>query len=314
MRHNILICEKVDEIVFEILKQHGISYTIKNVFDEESLIIALNHCDSILVRRLNISRNVIERVPNLKLVAKHGVGCDSIDVECLKKHGIALVSAPGTNSLSVAEHAIMLMLACSRKLKVVCEEYSNGNFDIRSELAFNDLSGKTLGLIGCGAVAREVARIAYKGFDMNVIAYDPFIDPQIIPSYVCKCDNICDVIQNVDYLSIHIPGTKNNDSFFDEKYFKLMKKNAILINTSRGNVINQDDLLKALENNLFAGAGLDVSTPEPLEKTNPLFQNRNVILTPHIAASTEETLKRTGELIALKIVEFYEEYDKTKNG
>lgn len=302
MTHRILICEGVAPEVLDYFRENGIEIKRGIRTDENSLIHDLRDCDAVLVRTLRITEYVITNSPRLKVIAKHGTGCDSIDVEAAHRCNIPIVYSPGANARSVAEHTIMLMLACSKKIKLLCSEYEKGNYQIKNSLALFDLQDKQLGLIGFGNVARIVAKIAKYGFDMKVVVFDPHVDIQNAPEYVRMVSSVEELVVCSDFVSIHVPLTESTKTMIDEKVLSLMKKSAYFINTSRGEIVDAVSLERAIAEGRIAGAGLDVSVPEPY-MGGTLFESPNVILTPHSAASTNESMIRMGMIAARGVVD-----------
>ena len=305
MKHTILLNEKISKTAINYLKENNIEIKNGVSFDEEGLIKELEDCDGIIVRTIKVNKKIIENSPRLKLIAKHGSGLDSIDLNCAKEHNITVVDAKGANANSVAEHTIALMLMCARKINYVCNEYKNGNYFCKDNDDIFELKEKTLGLIGCGNVAKKVAYIAAKGFNMKTVSYDPFVKDLSDCEKITMENSIDELLKKSDIVSIHVPGTKENNNLINIEKLKLMKKSSILINTSRGNVVNHDDLLYAINNKMISCAGLDVTYPEPLNKESELFKCNNIIITPHCGAASKETIEKTGMIIAKKIIDYF---------
>lgn len=292
MKRRILICEEIAQEVKEFILQSNIDIKYGSSTNEENVIREISDCDAVLVRTLKITRDIIEHAPKLKVIAKHGVGCDSIDCVAAKEYGIPIVYTPGANAQSVAEHTISLMLACARSLRKANIEYEKGNYYVKNQLDIQEISGKKLGLVGCGNIAQKVAKIAKFGFDMDVMAYDKY-NPQF-PDYISKYEKLEDLLAISDIVSVHIPGGEKNKNLFNYELFSLMKNSAIFINTARGDIVNTTDLIFALENNQIYAAGLDVTEPEPIKCDSQLFKNPNIIVSPHIGATSKEAMIRMG--------------------
>lgn len=304
MKHRIFICEEVAQEVYDFFESHKVKVKRGERSDEETLIRDLQDCDAVLVRTLKISRHTIENCPGLKVIAKHGTGCDSIDVVAAQEYGIPVVYSPGANAHSVAEHTMALILACSKKLKLVGAAYASGNYHIKNAAQINEICGKTLGLVGFGNVAKIVAKMAFYGFDMKLIVYDPYIDRQKLPSHIYVAEDLSELMSKADFVSIHIPLAASTKGLIDEKMLSCMKRSAVLINTSRGEVVDTKALERVVNQGLIAGAGLDVSDPEPYVQ-GELFDSPNVILTPHSAAATNEAMVRMGVMAAQGVVDVY---------
>lgn len=266
----------------------------------------LKRCNAIFVRNEPVTSQMIDMAPNLKVIAKHGVGYDNIDVAYATKKGIQVVYAPLGNNNSVAEMAMMHILSCARRIRRSQQELINGNYDIRFVLNdTHEIKGKTLALIGCGRIAGLVAQKASAGFGMRVIGYDPFVKPGMTE---CGIEVIADrdqVFSEADFVSVHLPALPDTIHSIGIKEFRLMKKTAFLINTARGNVIQEDDLVEALNTGEIAGAGLDVFEKEPVEKNNPLLAMDHVSVTPHCSGLTveaSENLSYTGAAGILEVL------------
>ena len=298
----VLISEKVAEEGIQFLKQKGHTVKIGRGTDKAMLIEDLADCEAVMVRTAKIDSEVLEKAPKLKVVAKHGVGVDSIDVEAAKSRGCRVVYTPTANSTSVAEQAIALMCACAKQLPYKMSEYAKGNYGIKDTCLSTELFGKTLGFIGAGRIAREAAHIAKNGFRMRVLAFDPFVPAGSLGDLMELTDRER-VLKESDFISIHMPATKETIKSFSDKEFSLMKKSAYLINTARGLIVDEEALIKALRSGEIAGAALDVTNPEPAAKDNPLFTMENVIMTPHSAGGTAEAMVRMATDAALGIDE-----------
>ncbi len=282
---------------------HGIDLKITNSILKKDLINDLKGCIGAIVRVGKYDADILSHHSQICVLGKHGVGVDNIDIPYCKAHGIQVVNTPQANSLSVAEHAIALMLACLKQIPYKAKQYAQEDYGIKDRCLGLELSGKTLGLIGLGHIGRLVAKIASQGFSMRIFAYDPYLPEGMSEHNVMISHNQELVYQNADVISIHIPATEKTIHSIGERQFKLMKKSAILINTSRGAVIVESELIRALELGEIAGAGLDVSDPEPAIKTNPLHRMDQVIMTPHSAAVTVDAMNKMSLDVAKGIVE-----------
>lgn len=300
--YKILISEKVSNETIEFLETHGIKVKVGTSLEHKVVYDEIQDCDAVMVRMMRIDRDIIAHAPKLKVIAKHGAGCDSIDTEAAFEFNIPVVYAPGANALSVAEHTLTLMLSCAHCVRQANLGYAEGDYHIKDVLPIFEISGKTIGLIGCGNVALHVAKIAHCGFDMRILGYDPLTN-RIMPSYIQMTETVDELIAESDFISIHIPGTDENTNYFDVRKFSLMKNTAFLINTSRGNVIDTQALLNYIKTGKIAGAGLDVSNPEPAISDSELFTMRNILLTPHIGAASQESMIRMGRMAAEGVVD-----------
>ncbi|MEM4579221.1 MAG: D-2-hydroxyacid dehydrogenase, partial [Thermosphaera sp.] len=285
--------------------EKGFELTSVEEPSEEQLATMIKGYDVLIVRsKPLVTRKVIESADNLKVIARAGVGLDNIDVEAAKQKGIALINAPESSTLSVAELAIALMLAVARKIAYSDRRMREGYW-AKKEAMGVELSGKTIGIIGAGRIGSAVARIARYGFNMHVLYHDVRCSEELNRELGAECVSLEEVLRRSDVVSIHVPLLPETKYLINEERLKLMKKTAILINTSRGAVIDTKALVKALREGWIAGAGLDVFEEEPLPKDHPLLSLDNVVLTPHIGASTREAQEKAGIEVARKIIEYF---------
>jgi D-3-phosphoglycerate dehydrogenase / 2-oxoglutarate reductase len=230
----------------------------------------------------------MDRAPGLRVIARTGIGYDSVDVAAATRRGIAVCNTPDGPTTSTAEHAIALLLAVCKRLgpaEAALRSGATSGYYARHRAI--ELDGKVLGLVGFGRIARRVARIA-EGLGMSLVVVDPYLDPASVPSTVRRATTLDEVLRVADVVSIHVPLTGESAGMFDAARFAAMKPGAVLINTARGGLVDQDALLAALEAGRLAGAGLDVTTPEPLPPDHPLLEREDVVVTPHVASATTE--------------------------
>ena len=258
--------------------------------------------DALFVRTDPVTRAMIDACDTLKVVAKQGVGIDNIDVDYCTEKNIQVVFAPGGNANAVAEHTIMLMLMCAERYRYVDKQMRRGNFEVRYTLHNTvELKGMTLGLLGCGRIGQMVARIASTGFGMKVIGYDPY--PPKNPLVHIEMMERDEVLKNADFISLHMPSLPSTVHTIGYEQFSLMKPSAIFVNCSRGDIIIENDLIKALNDGKFLGAGMDVFEHEPLEMENPLLGMTRVVATPHTAASTVQSVENCTQMACQSIIE-----------
>jgi|LSQX01.1.fsa_nt_gb D-3-phosphoglycerate dehydrogenase len=292
--NRILIPETVAAETVEFLEQRG--YTVERGCgtDEEALDRALDGCKAVMVRVAVISRRLMQRHPELEVIAKHGAGYDNIDVEAARSLGKRVVYAPQANSDSVAEHAMTLILGCAKRLGAMTKGYAAGDYSVKNRGSGMDVFGKTLGLVGFGRIGGSVARMARLGFGMQVVAFDPYLPAERRPEGIRFTDTLDEVLSAGDFISLHVPLTPENRGLISTEALLKMKNTAYLINTSRDGIVDTQALTEALKDGRIAGAGLDVTDPEPCPPDHPLFTFDNVILTPHSAAATADALVRMG--------------------
>src|SRR5688572_30780284 len=239
----------------------------------------------------------------LKVVGRYGAGLDTVDMPAATRLGIAVVHAPGSNSQSVAEHAIMLMLSCAKKTRQVDGMTRRAEWGPQRSAGVRELSGKTLGIIGVGNIGRIVARIAGQGFGMKVLGYDPYVAPEDLRRRGAEpVKSLEELLPQVDVLTCHTPLTPETRGMINDRTLGLMKPGAIFVNTSRGPVQQEHALFEALARGRLAAAGLDVFEQEPVGADNPLLNLDNVVCTSHIAGVTEEAHRAIGMMVTSEML------------
>lgn len=258
--------------------------------DPNNYLGEMQDADALIVRIASCDANVIEHSPNLKVIGRTGVGYDSVDIKKATERGIPVVITPGANNRSVAEHAVAMMFALSKNLVEAQLEMCAGNWEIRGAKKAFELEGKTVGVLGFGAIGRETAKIC-KACGMNIAAYDPFISrDKIEQSGAVYYKDYRELLKDSDVVTLHIPLTEETRNMIDEEHLAMMKKTALLINCSRGGIVNETALVAALKNGVIAGAGTDVFCNEPPRADDPLLNCPNLIVSPHSAAQTREAV------------------------
>jgi len=237
-----------------------------------------------------VNASVIEEANRLKVIARYGVGIDRVDVGEATGRGIVVTNTPGANSAAVAELTIALVLSLARKLIAAGEAVRHGEWPAMNGIG---IRGKTVGLIGLGSVGREVAR-RLKGFACNILAFDPFIEPEIADEYGVRLVPLEELLGHADFVSLHAPATDLTLGMVNQEFLGRMKTGAFLINTARGALVDEQALMSALGSGRLQGAALDCFSREPPDKDNPLLRHPQVIATPHIAAHTDEAVNRMG--------------------
>jgi D-3-phosphoglycerate dehydrogenase len=274
--------------------------THKGSMSQKELIKIIPQIDVVVLDgRTKITRAVINAGNNLKIIARTGAGLDNIDINAASEKRVYVTYAPESNAKSVAEHVIGMLLALSKNLLRADRETRKGNYQFRNEFLGVEISGKTLGILGLGAVGSRLASMAYNGFNMKILAYDPYVNHQYAKKHNVQLVNLSELLRKADFVSVNCPLTKETRGLINEEKLRLMKKSAYIINTSRGGIIDENALYYALSQRWIAGAGLDVFEGEPLlNPNNPLFKLENVILSPHTAGLTRESIKRIGKEVA----------------
>ncbi len=248
--------------------------------------------DGIIVRQGKITKEVQDAPKNLKVICKHGVGIDNIDVEAATQRGIPVMFTPLANYESVAEHTLALMLSLARRIPLQDKKIRDGTFD-KKYYGGLELLGKTLGIIGFGKIGRRFCELVMP-FRMNVLVYHPSRTVENLPQSVTKVENAEDVFDRADIISLHCPLTPETKAMINKQSLEQMKQGAFIINTARGGLIHERDLSQALQNGQIGGAALDVFECEPPDTNNPLFMMDNVIVSPHVAGASDNSLKNMG--------------------
>ena len=262
---------------------------ICNCKNKDELITAVRDAFVIIFTYSEFSGKIIDQLTKCKLLVRYGVGLENVDIRAASEKGIYVCNTPNYGTFAVAEHAFGLLLGLNRKLNLFDHNVRNNIWGIENVAPVHSLRFKTLGIMGFGNIGRHVSRMAI-AFDMKVIINDPFVDAAISGKYFSKSVAFEELIADSDHISIHAPLNNATRHLFNMSVFRKMRKRATLINTSRGGLINQPDLVDALRSGLIAGAGLDVFENEPLDHGNELLTMNNVLLTPHVAWYTEESI------------------------
>lgn len=294
----ILITETVHPIGPELLTAAGHTVVYANR-DMNIIRREIVDADAVIVRIIEMPGSLLETAKHLKIVSKHGAGYDNIDLDYCKAHGIAVTITPNANSLSVAEHAFTLMLTLAKNVIPVSNEYRDIGFAAKNHAPGIEMAGKTLGLIGMGRIGKRILHMCKDGMDMHVIVYDPYISE--VPEGVEKANNLNDLLRRSDVVTIHCLLTDETRKLINRERLAQMKPTALLINCARGPIVDEAALIEALESGKLAGAGLDVTDPEPVEKDSPLFKLPNVIVTPHYAPTTIDAAMRVSKIAAENI-------------
>jgi len=304
----VLIIEKIHNSGIELLKKRqDFTYEIVENLEVNFLKNKLKDCDAVSLRVFKLDKELIESAEKLKIISRHGVGYDNVDLKTAKKKNITLAITAKANAVSVAEHVFFMMLSISRGVGMYDKCVRDGNFSKRNDLQLTkELWNKNILIAGFGRIGKNLIKKC-KGFDMNVFVYDPYVDEETITGFGGKkINDFSKNVRDMDYLSFHLPSTDETKNLIDLKVLSSMKKSAILINTSRGTVINELDLNEALNKNMILGAGLDVFAEEPPNSNNPLLKNKKVFLSPHASTFTEECTERMGVDTIQNIIDFFD--------
>ena len=303
----ILITEFMETKSVELLKKNfDVTFDQELSKNHDKLKLLINNFDVLIIRnKTQVNKEILENTSRLKFIGRLGVGLDNIDTEYCKKNNIYVQPATGMNADSVAEFVIHASLSLLKNIPLMHQETLSGNWP-RTSILSRELKDKKLGLLGFGLIAKKVSRLA-KIFNSDIVAYDPFVDSSIGDEFNTKLVSKKELFESSDIISIHLPLSDSTKNLLNYNAFKQMLKKPVIINSSRGSIINEKDLLRAYDEKLISGFALDVYEVEPVQKEflNSLKKNTNCILTPHIAGVTEESNIRVSEFIANAILEFF---------
>ena len=292
MRARVLVTEPIHQAGWDLLAKEVEAVPWKGI-QVEPLDKALENAQGVVVRVAKLPGEIIRGAKHLKVIAKHGVGYDNIDVPAATARGIVVTNTPTANSQSVAEHALALLLAVARRIGESSRDLIKGTIRAQKVYQGFELGGKVLGIIGLGSSGLRLAQMTGQGLGMRVIGFDPYRDPW--PEGIERMRRLEEFLPQVDYLSIHVPLTPETRSLIGAPALARMKPAAILVNTARGGIVDEAAVAEAIRAGRFGGAGLDVIVDEPLKPGHPLSDVPNLILTPHVAGVTEEGMIRMAE-------------------
>jgi D-3-phosphoglycerate dehydrogenase len=237
----------------------------------------------------------LQQAPRLKIIARLGVGYDNIDIETATALGICVTITPDGSTQSVAEHSLALMLALCRHIQDADRSIRTNQWSMRQQILAPDVQSLTLGIIGLGRIGGRLAQMAKCGVGMRVIAYDPFISKEtILNRHAEPCETLEDLLAQADVISLHVPGNRETRHMLNHEKFECVKRGAMLINTARGSIVSEVDLVNAIQTGQLSGAALDVFENEPVSPLNPLLNLPGVILSPHFAGISTDSLRRIG--------------------
>lgn len=289
-RYKVLLYEGMHSSGTDLLKQHCELVYAKS-FNEQDIISLVSDVDAIIIRANGaITRSIIDAAPKLKVIGRHGVGLDAIDLKAAKERGIPVVYTPTANSGSVAEHFVALALMLAKKVKLGDDALRAGEWNARYKLIGTELSGKTLGVLGFGRIGQQTARICHNGFGMKVIYYDAVSYPEVEAELKATKVPSETVFSDSDFISVNLPYLPETRHFVNEEMIRLMKPGAFLINMARGVIWNEQDVIKALQEKRIAGVGSDVYEHEPINCDHPFCKMENFVGTPHMSAHSEEAM------------------------
>tara|TARA_Y100001970_G_scaffold253656_1_gene328597 strand:+ start:705 stop:1643 length:939 start_codon:yes stop_codon:yes gene_type:complete len=299
----VLISDAMDVIAEKILLSNQIDVDIKTDLTLNELYSNISSYDGLIVRSATkVTKEVIEKAGNLKIIGRAGAGVDNIDLSAAKEKNIIVMNTPGGNTNATAEHTLALLLSLSRKIPIANSTTHNGEW-AKKKLKGNEIKGKTIGIIGFGNVGKRFAEMC-SALGLKILIFSKSFDKinKDYPNYLSA--DLNRILNEADIISFHCKPTNDGIPIIGTKEIKKMKSSALIINTARGNLVSENDLFEALKNNKIRGAALDVYKDEPAN-TNILFGLENIILTPHIAASTSEAQIIVAEMIANQFVDYF---------
>ncbi|MCI6568079.1 MAG: hydroxyacid dehydrogenase [Dysosmobacter sp.] len=295
VRYKLLTTKHIENYGRDYLADHDVEVIVSQYDNEEGWIREMrdHQVDAVYCRVDRITPAMMDASPNLKVIAKQGAGLDNIDLDYATQKKIQVVYSPQGNMRTVAEHVVTLVLMCAQRTRYVDNEMRKGNFNVRYTLTgTHDLYGHTVGFIGCGRIGQTAASILTNGFGMRAIAYDPYLKPDALKAPIELRATQEEVFREADYVSLHMQSLPSTRRSIGYEQFKLMKPTAHFINCARGDLIIEEDLVRALKEKKLAGAGLDVFVQEPLPLDHPFLTMENIVLTPHMGAATEDATYR----------------------
>jgi D-3-phosphoglycerate dehydrogenase len=296
--------QNIDSFVSD-LRDRGFEVAWQPLFDTPDTMKVINTArghNAVIAGGEIWNRQVLQELcGDVEIITRYGTGVDKVDIEAATELGIAVANAPGTNSTAVAEQAVGMMICLSRELLEYDREIREGTWERK---VTPGLAGKTVGLVGFGAIAKEVSRLL-QGFSVRLLAYDTEEDRKAARELGVDFTGLDQLLAESDFVSLHIPHTEQTTGMVDEKFLSKMKQGAYLINTSRGRIVKEADLISALDKRRIAGAGLDVFERQPVEENNPLLKLRRTVFSPHVSAMSEQGAEAMMVCCVNTIVDFY---------
>ena len=303
----ILVSDKLAEAGLEVFrKAEGIDVEVKTGLSEEELCAVIGDFEALVIRSgTKVTPQVLEAAKKLKVIGRAGIGVDNVDLPAASKQGVVVMNTPFGNAVTTAEHALSLLSALCRQLPEATASMKAGKWE-KKRFMGREKWKKTLGIVGLGNIGRIAADRA-RGMRMEVIAFDPVVSKEEAESLDVELVTFDALLERSDFITIHAPLVPSTRHLFDDGAFKKMKPSALLVNAARGGIVDEQALARALENKTIAGAALDVYEHEPPPADHPLFGMNNVVLTPHLGASTHEAQERVGVEICAQVVRFLKE-------
>ncbi len=299
----VLVADAINEKGIENLKEVA-EVVVDTSITPEELVNTINEYDGIVVRsRTKVTREVIEKADNLKIIARAGVGVDNIDLDAATEKGIMVLNSPESTSITVAEHSMGLLLSLARKISIADASVKDAKWEKKKFMGV-ELRNKTLGVIGMGRIGSQVVKRC-RAFEMDALVYDPYLPEEVAIQMGVELVDLETLLKRADFITIHVPLTPETKHLISTEEFEIMKEGAFITNCARGGIIDEEALYDALLNNKIGGAALDVYEDEPPAEDCKLFELDNIVLTPHIAASTKEAQKDAAIIVADEIIELF---------
>lgn len=299
----VLVTDNLSQKGIEILEKANFNVVVRNALTAEELREEIKDCDALVIRSATkVTEDVIAAAQKLKVIGRAGIGLDNVDINAASKKGIIVMNAPGGNVVTTAEHTIALLLALSRNIPQATASMKEGKWE-KKKFNGREIFRKTLGIVGVGRIGSIVADRA-RGLKMNVVAYDPYVTPDSAQKLGIELVSLDELYARADYISIHVPMTKDTKNIIDKDAFSKMKDGVMLVNCARGGIVDETALYEAMQKGKVAGAALDVFCEEPPPAELPLFGMDKFISTPHLGASTKEAQENVAVAITGQIVEY----------
>lgn len=302
-----LLIQPIHEAGITLLREAGVEVRRASAFDMDTVAAEIVDADAAITRNAGLDARAMKAAVRLKVLGNHGIGVDPVDVAYAGEIGLPIVFTPHANVQSVAEHTVLQMLALAKRVREADAAVRAGNYAFRYSGEFHELSGKTLALIGFGRTGRATARIARGGFAMRVVAYDPYVDDSALAGEgVERAADLAALLGEADVVSLHLQLTPETRGLMSRERLALMKPSALLVNTSRGGLVDTAALVEAVTRDRLAGAAMDVYDKEPPPADHPFFEVERILLSPHIAGATRECLERTAVQTAAQVIDVLE--------
>lgn len=300
----IIISDSLNPRCISILSDAGFEVTNKPGISAEELKKVIGDYDCLIVRsETKVNSELISRMNTMEIIGRAGTGVDNIDVEAASRKGIIVMNTPGGNTISAAEHTIALILSLCRNIPQAAHSLNEAKWE-RKKFQGSELAGKIAGIIGLGKIGREVA-LRLKAFGMRIIAYDPLITSEAAAKYGIEITDLDYLFANSDIITLHVPLSSETKYLISSKTLSKCKDGVKIINCARGGIVNEGDLLEAINSGKVSAAALDVFEKEPPEFSNPIFRHPKIVCTPHLGASTEEAQEKVAIQIAEQVRDYF---------